>query len=179
MTWQDIPGETPEQDVEFIIGLMKELPEGAVIVELGALVGRLTLAMAITRPDCKVYTVDHFHEESHLEQGGWIKPSREDLEANLTGIENVEIIEGDTYEVGFNWEGPPVDFLVHDAGHTYSEVCGDLRVWLRDMRKRGIICLHDFNNPHVEVERAARKILGDPTKTHWLTACYRLEMVTP
>lgn len=174
-SWLDIPGETPEQDVEFILGFVRGLPGGAVIVELGALAGRLTVAMAITRPDCRIYTVDRFHKESHIEQGGWVEPSRQNLEANLVEVKNVEIIEGDTYEVGFNWRGPAVGLLVHDAGHGYDEVCGDLRAWLPNMKAGGIICLHDFNNRLTPgVEKAAREILGEPDQVYWLTAVYIL-----
>lgn len=174
--WIDIPGETPDQDIEFMLRFVPELPDDATIVELGALLGRTTIALAEAchGTNRRIYAVDNFRSD----HGGWLTPSKSILVANLAAAEVdalVEIIEGDSAETGHNWEGPSVDFLIIDADHNYEAVKADIEAWLPRMKKNGIICLHDFNNSHTPgVERAAREVLGPPTETHWLTGMYRL-----
>jgi len=179
MTWRNIPGETPDQDIEFMLQFVHILSDDAVIVELGALVGRTTVALAEAchGTNRRIYTVDNFRPD-HTKRGGWITPSRADLIANLAAAEVdtlVEVIKGDSAETGRDWEGPPVDFLIIDADHSYEAVKADLTAWLPNIGKNGIIGLHDFANSYTPgVERAAREILGNPDCIHWLTAAYFL-----
>lgn len=120
----------------------------------------------------KVYLVDNF-TSSHP---GWVAPCREILVKNIKilGLQDrCVVIEGDSAETGRNWQGPPVALLFVDAAHDEAGVRADIEAWLPHVR--GYICLHDFNNPYVPgVERAARALLGEPWKNHWLTGVYKV-----
>jgi len=168
MRWQDIEGETPEQDIELLIELAQSLPDGAIVVELGTNRGRSGLAMATVCQ--RVYLVDNFTPQ----HTGWVVPCREILEQNIAAMDLQDrcvVIEGDSAETGRSWQGPKVGLLFIDAAHDEASVRADIEAW-RD-HVEGYICLHDFNNPHVPgVEAAARALLGEPMRIHWLTGVY-------
>jgi len=167
--WRDIEGETPEQDIELLIELVQSLPDDAVVVELGTNRGRSGLAMASAGGGV-VYLVDNFTPD----HPGWVAPSREVLEQNIAAIglqERCVVVEGDSAETGRDWQGGKVGLLFIDAAHDEGSVRADIEAWLPHVE--GYVCLHDFNNPHVPgVQAAARALLGEPWKVHWLTGVY-------
>lgn len=157
MNWLDIPGETPGQDIDFLLEIIETLPQDAILVELGTNQGKVGIAMALTGRT--VYMVDIFKED-HADTIGWVKPSRQKTEEHIQacGVQKLcHIVESDSVVAGKSWreilEYPPVDFLFIDADHSYEAVKADLLAWLPNMKKNGIVTLHDFNNPHTEVEK--------------------------
>lgn len=46
----------------------------------------------------------------------------------------------------------PVDFVCHDAAHDYYQVKLDLSLLLQRMRKFGLICIHDTQQPDLSTE---------------------------
>jgi len=173
VNWRDIEGETPEQDIELLIELVRSLPASSVVVELGANRGRSGLAMAsVCRGAQKVYLVDNFTPD----HPGWVEPSRTALEQNIAAMglqDRCVVIEGDSAETGRNWQGGKVGLIFIDAAHDETSVRADIEAWLPHVE--GYVCLHDFNNSHVPgVEAAARALLGEPWKIHWLTGVYRV-----
>jgi hypothetical protein len=44
---------------------------------------------------------------------------------------------------------PPIDFVVHDAAHDYFQVKLDLELILPKMKRFGIICVHDSQQPYL------------------------------
>jgi predicted O-methyltransferase YrrM len=176
----EIPGETPPQDIEKLIEIVDSLPDNAVIVELGTCIGSSGIAMAkaCRGTKRKVFLVDNFDDEAHIDRGGWVLPSRKLLEKNLVDHRvksRCAILEGDSAQIGKDWSGPPVDFLFVDADHTYDGVTADLEAWYPHMKERGIIALHDYNNDFVEVKRAAFVFFGRGADViHWLTGIYYL-----
>lgn len=171
MNWQDIRGETPEQDIEVLLELAETLPEGSIVVDLGTKQGRSGLAMASV---CKgtVYLVDDFREDS----GGWVQSDRAILEDNVAKMglgDKVVIIEGDSAQTGREWDRGKVRLLFVDASHDYESVKADLKAWLPHVE--GYVCLHDFCDGFPGVEKAGREMLGEPERIHWLTAVYHIE----
>lgn len=171
MNWQDIEGETPEQDIELLIELVCSLPAGSIVVELGTNRGRCGLAMA-SACEGTVYLVDNFTPD----HPGWVAPSREALERNIAAMDLEDrcvVIEGDSAETGRGWRGGKVGLIFIDAAHDEDSVRADIEAWLPHVE--GYVCLHDFNNSHVPgVEAAARALLGEPWKIHWLTGVYKV-----
>jgi predicted O-methyltransferase YrrM len=175
MDWRDIEGETPEPDCELLVGLVKTLPQDAIIVELGACRGRSGLAMAAAcTHDQHVYMVDRFDIEKHCGQGGWVQPDRGVLDDNvaLMGLEDrCTVIEGDTVEVGEAWDRGEIALLFVDASHAREGVKADLEAWLPHVR--GCVCLHDYADYAEGVIEAAHEVFGrTPTKIHYLTGVY-------
>lgn len=179
MDWRDIPGETPPQDIELLQELVRALSADAVIVDLGTLQGSSGLAMAsVCRGEQMVYLVDRFEAASHLEQGGWIEPSREILEEHVSGTglgSRCVIVEGDTAQVGQEWDKGKIGLIFVDGSHDEASVEADLRAWVPHVQHGGYICLHDYADPTPGVIAAAQKVLGrSPDKIHWLTGVYRV-----
>lgn len=44
----------------------------------------------------------------------------------------------------FDWGKGKVDFVFHDAGHWFEHVTGDLGKILKNVRKGGVVCVHDI-----------------------------------
>ena len=179
-SWKDIPGEVPPQDTELLIQIVESLPKDAIIVELGTCLGSSGVAMAQASRGTKrkLFLVDNFDPVGHKERGGWVMPSRELLEQNLAdcGVRSrCEILEGNSAEIGVNWNGPAIDFLFIDADHSFNGVTNDLASWASHVKKGGTIALHDYNNDHVKVKDAAFQFFGRfPDRIHWLTGVYVL-----
>jgi len=174
--WQDVAGETPEPDCDLLIELVQTLSDDAIMVELGTCQGRSGLAMAsICRGQQVVYMVDNFRGEDHLGRGGWVWPDRDVLEENIIKMragERCVVVEGDTVQVGLDWDKGVVSLLFVDASHDYESVLADLRAWLPHVR--GYVCLHDYADYAPGVIRAASEVFGRaPDRIHYLTGVYR------
>jgi hypothetical protein len=77
------------------------------------------------------------------------------------GVETqVTIHRGLTHDVGKHWNIPGAILFV-DAGHTYTDVIGDLDIWLPHLLSDGLLMMHDvLGDVYFDVTRAASELLS-------------------
>jgi MMP 1-O-methyltransferase len=142
-------------DAEEMVRLAYESPENAVIVEIGAWMGRSTTMMAAARRlrgNGKVYSIDPFdcsgddfsvkHYVDELALTG--SNSLEDVfKANLQkkGVEKwVEVLKGKGEDFARQWT-KPIDLLLLDADHSEEGARTAFDHWTPFLKKGGIIIL--------------------------------------
>lgn len=123
-----------EADIDLVVKLLKKTPEDAVVVQLGAGSGTLTMAILGARPKANYTVVDISEanlnwELKALENCGW------------TGKRTT--ILGQSAATGRTYAGPKIDFILIDTDHSYEGVMDDLRAW--SLNVRGVIMVHDYD----------------------------------
>lgn len=135
------------------------------VIELGSFEGRSTGVFALAGRH--VHAVDAWSlDVSDLSAYGQGKISPDDafnrFRDNLRKmhIEHcVSIHRGLTHHIGQEWREQGAILFV-DAGHTYEDVKGDLRIWTPHLHPRGFLIMHDVLGEGFDgVTRAARELL--------------------
>lgn len=140
-----VPGWMLEGQEKFLFDKVKSLPDGAVILEMGADRGRSTSAMALacvgTRK--RVFSIDTFAGNAGLmgKNDDYYGEWRGNLERLGLG-DYVTGLQGYTFDVLPAWDRP-VDFTFIDASHEYIDVLNDLRLIFPFVKKDGWIAFHD------------------------------------
>lgn len=150
-------------EVDALKQLANDLPKGAQIVNIGAGNGTSGLAFMETRTDLRVCTIDIQLESSPF---GCLAGEEAVLrDAGLWGDPRYQQIHGDSKIIGRDWLmkwGKSVDMVFVDGGHLYHEATGDISIWLKNLKPRGIMAVHDFEKTEKVwpgVDRAVRELL--------------------
>jgi len=131
------------------IEIIKLVPIGGSVMEVGTLEGGFALEIANTRPDIVLFCVD-----------SWMAPHSHCEEIARTRLEGkATIIKMDSLEASRLGRG--FDLVYLDAGHTYKVVLDDLQAWWSNVRSGGILAGHDYEtkpmgkwHTAIEVEEA-------------------------
>lgn len=127
------------------------------ILELGAFLGRTTVALAKATGGI-LHVVDHWRGST---DPGDVCPSgpeimQEFLE-NVKRLSNVTVWCGDSEEVWRKMGHLRFDMVWIDGDHTYPMVHRDIRLWRSYLDKGGLLCGHDAEYP--EVRRAVNELV--------------------
>src|SRR5690606_13040831 len=109
---------------ECVAKLAEAVKPGGLIVEIGCLYGGMTAVMGLAaRKSVHIVTIDDFSWHPADD----VPTSPELLLANMAkvGIQDVEVIKGDSREIGPAWDRP-IDLLWIDGGHSFEYVRADL-----------------------------------------------------
>lgn len=140
--------------------LAAELPEGAVVCNVGAGGGTSGLVFMESPNNLQLTTVDRQKEASPY--GCLAGEEVVFRSAGFWGDSRHRQIHGDSTKVGLAWDGDPIDLLFHDADHTYDKVKLDLEAWIPHVKPGGLIVLHDYEDGrHPGVKPAADEVLVD------------------
>lgn len=153
--WWEIPSTTTQQEISFLVKMVKELPSDAVIVELGTGVGGTACALGCFGH--KVYSFDSYVESERynrwLNSASGMSWTYEQACKNVAHMANVILFKSDSTNTALVKER--VSLLWVDGGHDYEIVSNDLRAWLPKMMPAHIICGHDFDL--IEVAKAVNE----------------------
>lgn len=69
-------------------------------------------------------------------------------------------VGGDNLVTGLNWN-KPIDLLFIDSSHTYAGTLAELNLWVKWVRKGGIICMHDTSRVWVDCRKALDDFMAD------------------
>lgn len=166
----NIPGWHDPQTLRKVAYYASQVPVDGHILELGALFGRTTYALGFNKhTSVKLTTIDWwitYHladftingmhdglcgkdEPSYIHSRLSTAPDRiegddfYDIWKKFTaGINNHDHIRSSTQLL--NSDFPMVDFIYHDAGHSYTDVYNDLTLWFPKLKHDGIIILDDY-----------------------------------
>lgn len=128
------------KEVEALKELAESIPEFGTIVNVGSGSGTSGLCFAEARPNAYRYTID-------ISSGGPFGGLENERNAfHGTTLRMPVQLQGDSYGIGKNWRGAPIDLLFIDADHSCKGVMGDLRAWLPHMADGGIASFHDYGS---------------------------------
>jgi predicted O-methyltransferase YrrM len=140
-----------------------KLPEGSVIVEIGAYVGRSTHVLCTTANlrNSIVITIDPFLTAFD----GWHNsdPKTAFTENVLTKFNNLTLIEG--YSQDVSEQILYCDFIFIDGDHSYEGVLSDIELYLPKLKPGGCVAFHDYVGSSFHgLQQAVNEKVG-----HWHT----------
>jgi len=129
--------------------LVKGLPPGARVAELGSFQGRSSVVIAsVLPPDGILYCVDHF-EGSPEHKGGDFK--LEYLGVNFINNikkfqvdDQIRVLIMDTLEASERFVGEFFHLVFIDAAHDYEGVKADILQWYPKIKMKGFLICHDY-----------------------------------
>ena len=128
------------EEVEGLHALTNMLPDRPVVVNVGAGTGTSGLAIAETRSDVELTTVDKRKGDAY----GGLENERHAFDgANMSYP--IQIL-GDSREVAREWDGGDLDMVFIDDGHKRSDIEGDILEWMRHVKPGGIMAFHDYGS---------------------------------
>ena len=146
--------------------LLDQLPEDFVFAEIGVWKGQSLSYFVVESININkkgtIYAVDHWKgSEEHLDPNN---PCFEPLLQNgpdrlyNTFLENIEsikkyitILRHPSVEAATYVTNESLDAIFIDGGHTYNDVISDLVAWYPKVKRKGILCGHDFDWPEVKL----------------------------
>jgi predicted O-methyltransferase YrrM len=147
------------------IDIMKKhtmtLPEGAIVVIIGAGAGTSSLAVLETRPDVVIFSIDTVFPTEHRYTPG----EKENLKrAGFWNDGHVIQVRGRSQLIGKVWP-IPYDMIFIDGDHRYEFVKEDIELWIPKAKPDAVIMFHDYAihkiKPKSGVKRAVDEMLLD------------------
>ena len=130
------------EEGEQLYNEVMKLPEGSLIVEIGAYVGRSTHVLCTTAKlrNCQVISIDPFLPAFD----GWhhSDPKTAFTENVLTKFDNLTFVEGFSKEVAD--QIPNCDFMFIDGDHSYEGVKDDCEFYLPKLKAGATVAFHDY-----------------------------------
>ncbi len=130
------------------------LPDNAVIVEIGSFMGRSTTAMAFAcrGTDKKIFAIDMFKGNDSdfvvkgknnidWDGGDFLQAFKDNLAKNDL-LDLVTPCQGLSGEIGKTWT-TPIDFLFVDGSHEYDDVVRDFELFWPWLKPGGLIAFRD------------------------------------
>lgn len=170
MTYKDIPGYCDFH--EFYRTVFAQLPEGAVIVEVGVYLGHSSAFMATLAKESgkqiKIYAVDTFNGSREHSLRDFYNRFCENIFA--CGVQKyiVPVLSPSECAVKFDYI-PDLDFCFIDAAHDYDNVKRDIQAWRPKVKPGGILAGHDYCASWPGVKEAVDELIPDRqlTKSVW------------
>lgn len=126
--------------------IVRSLPEGAVIINIGAGSGTSAIAMLEARPDlaATTYTVDIRDDDNPF---GGLMNERNAFKTMLPDQQLPHQKKIDSSQAGREWpDDAPVDFCFVDGDHTNNGVTKDILAWKPHVKHGGFMMFHDYQH---------------------------------
>ena len=163
--WSEIEGWFGNGDAEFVSGVCRSLPEGAVVAEVGVFAGRCTAVMApiCMANGCEYHAVDNFRGSDPSDPATKAQRSRgirgvfeENMKSlGLHGYISLHV--SDSADAASMFQDDFVDFCFIDADHTPKGVRRDIVAWWPKIKSGGLLGGHDYPSSRAS---KANKLLG-------------------
>jgi predicted O-methyltransferase YrrM len=147
--WNRIPGWFDLSKAIAVQRVVKRLPAGARLVELGSFQGRSSVAIAaVLPPGARLYCVDHFqgspeHQTMKLDLGSL----RQAFDRHMVefGVQDrVEVMALSTREAAARFQPDSLDFVLLDAAHDFDSVHADLIDWYPKLKPGACLVCDDY-----------------------------------
>jgi predicted O-methyltransferase YrrM len=133
-------------EIDSLKALAQSLPAHPSVVNIGSGAGTSAVAFLESRDDLFLYSIDLQAESSPF---GCLEGERKAVEeSGVVWHGRLLQIQGDSQEVGRDWEQGQVDLVFIDGDHSYEGCAGDIRTWLPNLRPGGILAIHDYRKPN-------------------------------
>lgn len=130
-----VPYAMPEE-LETLRELSRKLNQDSEVVMIGAGPGVMAMAVMeahkpLDAPNLHIIEIDSLAwVETHLDAAG-------------VSASKVTFVQGDSGEVGKNWQSQ-IDLLIVDGDHSYAGVSRDIDAWWDKVKPGGIVYFHDW-----------------------------------
>ena len=151
--------------------IVKSLPDGAVIAEIGCWKGRSTACLGVeiinSGKNISLVCVDSWKyipstEQPISSQSEFDKVYEEFLQNTKLFNPFMSVIRLDSVSASDIFPDGTFDFIFIDANHSYESVKEDSTVWLPKAKPGGIIAGHDyFTRVHPGVKKAVDELFPD------------------
>jgi len=143
-------GYLSPNEIKYLKTLSNSFKEPPVIVNIGAGAGTSGLSFMESRKDKFLYTIDITDKSNPF---GCLEAERIQFKnAGFCLDEHNHQIHKDSVTVGKNWKDyyvdgshKKIDLVFIDGEHSYEGCIGDFESWLPNVKKNGIISIHDYN----------------------------------
>jgi predicted O-methyltransferase YrrM len=142
-------------ELDLLIHTVKSLPANPIVANLGAGGGTSGTAIAESRNDVTLITVDKTFDASPL---GCIVAEINALKEiglhdKMVKENRYFTIHGNSPDVGLYWEQhanqfgihPELDMVFIDGDHSYEGCKADIEMWTPHIRHEGIVAIHDYD----------------------------------
>jgi cephalosporin hydroxylase len=158
-----ITGWFSVEEMNTLIPYVYQLPENALLVEIGTYHGKSTLFWRFINPNIRILTNDICSQEGLGTQEnqttiGTVIPDRIDPEVLEEG--NIFQVRGSSHDVvkTFNWD---IDLLFIDSEHSYKDTIDTLNGWGKFVKKHHYIICHDYTPQFQGVIDAVEEYVED------------------
>ena len=124
------------EELVWLKGLGRALPQNSLAIILGAGPGVMAAALKDGSPSIHIFMVDIDTCHYAIDHLGEFGPEYQ---------ENVYGLEGDSAAIGTRYDGRQCDLLIIDADHSERGVRGDIICWLSHVKPEGLIMIHDYD----------------------------------
>lgn len=162
----------------WLFNMAANLPDDAVIVEIGSFLGRSTTAMAFASrgSNRKIFAIDTFQGNTSdfvkgqnnvdWEGDDFLAVFKDNLARN--GLEDYVIpVKGTSGEIGRQWD-KPIDFLFVDGSHEFEDVVADFELYLPWVKPGAMLAFHDvqpaWEGPYRAWQDVIRHRLENPSR---------------
>lgn len=188
--FNEIPGWFSYKDI--YDEMVEKIPNDSNIVEVGAWLGKSTnhLATKIKESNKKINftTVDTWkgtpdesiHQNIVSNFGGDIFYEFMDNTIHSNNYNNFNIIKDTSENAASQFQNSSLDFVLIDAGHSYSDVTNDLSYWYKKVKPGGYIAGDDYGtNIFAGVTQAVNEFFYDQPKQvgfNWIRRKPRIQI---
>jgi hypothetical protein len=131
--------------------LIKSLPKGLKIAELGVFKGEFSKELYEICQPSELHLVDLFggvfgsgDKDGNNYHFADLTLEMQKIQEHFFGHENVKVIKASTIDYLNSLEDDHLDMVYVDADHSYNSVKTDLNLSRRKVKKDGFICGHDY-----------------------------------
>ncbi len=149
LEWEQIPGWFNLAKALAVQQIVKRLPSGSTLVELGSFQGRSSIAIAAVMPsNCTLFCVDHFegseeHKQMNLDLDRLADSFRKNIES--FGVnDRICVLQMSSTDAAQRFDPGSVDFVLLDAAHDFDSVKTDLVNWYPKLRAGGVLVCDDY-----------------------------------
>jgi hypothetical protein len=119
--------------------------------EIGVLEGDFSSYICKTLPDAKIYSIDpwsFYPTHKNFRKQRDHDRAYERAQRILHVYPNNTIIKKWSVDAAKDFEDESLDFVFIDGDHEFQAITNDIAVWLKKIRKGGIISGHDYGRSH-------------------------------
>ncbi|MBE9225624.1 class I SAM-dependent methyltransferase [Phormidium sp. LEGE 05292] len=163
LEWEGIEGWFSLAQALALQKIVKQLPTGSKVVELGSYKGRSSVAIASVLPaDSILYCVDHFqgseeHKQSNFDVSNLLAAFTKNIEQ--FGVKDkIYTLSMTTTEAAAKFDPESLDLVFVDAAHDYDSVKADLLNWYPKIKPGGFLLCDDYEVGWPGVMRAVKTV---------------------
>mgnify|MGYP000694307990 CR=1 FL=1 len=149
-------GWITSRDRRFLVEFLQLIDiKNPTLVEIGTFMGGTATIFLTILDDCKLIAIDNWSEGPY-EPFASLKEAFEHHMRCFIEQGRVEVIDGDSRDIGRNWNRP-IDLLYIDGDHSYEVCSADIRNFTPWVRRGGYVFVDDYDVP--AVRRAVDELL--------------------
>ena len=174
-----IPIISPSPDLLSRFELLRYLPKGGIVVEIGVERGDFSAAILKYTDPKKLYLIDCWEHQSEDIYPANANLSDAEHQRNLEYVKSrfkndsrVEIIKAYSLEVSKLFEDKFFDWIYLDANHSYESIKKDLNAWYSKIKSGGLFVGHGYTSHLLYSSFGVVQALNEFMKMHKLEMMY-------